>query len=88
MRFSTSFLAALAFVLPAVFAAPTSFVHDVQTYNGPKKTGSYIVKLKDGVDKAAHLDWLARRASDSEVTHDWNSEFLNAFAGEWINLLQ
>lgn len=82
MRFSTTFLAALASVLPAVFAAPTTPVHDIQTYNGPKKGGSYIITLKDGADKAAHLDWLAKHPSVSEVTHNWDSAFYNGFAGE------
>lgn len=68
MRFSTAFLATLASVLPAVFAAPMTSVHDIQTYNGPKKSGSYIMTLKEGADNAAHLDWLAKHPSVSEVT--------------------
>lgn len=82
MRFSITFFTALASVLPAVFAAPATLVHDIQTFKGPKKSGSFIIKLKDDVDKTSHLEWLANHPSASTVTHgEWNSSFFNGFAG-------
>lgn len=54
---------------------------EIQTYSGAKKERSYIVTLKVGVVKDAHLDWLARDLPDCEVTHNYRSTFLNAYAG-------
>ncbi|KAH8111587.1 serine protease [Phellopilus nigrolimitatus] len=56
----------------------------VQTYSGPKNEGSFIVKLKAGVDKVAHLRWLNTRPSGVEITHgSWNSTFFHGFAGKF-----
>ncbi|KAG9084598.1 subtilisin-like serine protease [Ceratobasidium sp. UAMH 11750] len=46
-------IAALCALAP-VFAVPTSV--PITKYAGPVKASSYIVKLKDGVSKDAHLD--------------------------------
>ncbi|OBZ72814.1 Aqualysin-1 [Grifola frondosa] len=51
---------------------------------GDKKDSSYIIRLKSGVDKSVHLTWLRERLSrNSEITHDYHSGFLNAFAGKF-----
>ncbi|KAH8105570.1 serine protease [Phellopilus nigrolimitatus] len=56
----------------------------VQTYSGPKNEGSFIVKLKAGVDKDATLRWLNTRRSGVEITHgSWNSTFFHGFAGKF-----
>ncbi|KAJ1307126.1 hypothetical protein OPQ81_001244 [Rhizoctonia solani] len=48
--------AVLAAILPA-FAAPTTNV-PISKFAGPVKTNSYIIKLKDGVSKDAHVNKL------------------------------
>ena len=53
----------------------------IQTYLGLKKERSYIVTLHDDIEKDSHLDWLARELPDCEVTHNYSSNFLNAYAG-------
>ncbi|KAI0357074.1 subtilisin-like protein [Trametes cingulata] len=51
---------------------------------GKRHEGSYIVRLKDGVDKAGHLKWLKERLSTtSRITHDYPVEFSNSFAGKF-----
>ncbi|KAI0776909.1 hypothetical protein BD413DRAFT_490999 [Trametes elegans] len=55
---------------------------EVQRVDGLKKEGSYIVRLKDGVDKAQHLRWLSTRlGAASTITHDYPAAFANAYAG-------
>ncbi|OBZ72820.1 Proteinase R [Grifola frondosa] len=66
---------------------------EIERTAGDKKDSSYIVRLKPGVDKSLHLTWLRERLSrNSEITHDYTSGFLNAFAGkfdeETLNLLR
>ena len=83
MYFSAAFLTGLTFAFHAAFAAPTtSPVIDVTTFKG-EKTGRLIVKLKDAVDKDAHLNWLASNNHSYSLSHNWNSTFFNAFAGEF-----
>ena len=86
MRFSATFIAALAFIIPGVVAAPTTPLHNVRTFNGPKNTGTFIVKLKDNVSKSTHFSKMAGSFNISEVTHTWDSSLLNGFAGTWITL--
>ncbi|OBZ73261.1 Proteinase R [Grifola frondosa] len=66
---------------------------EIERTTGDKKDSSYIVRLKPGVDKSLHLTWLRERLSrNSEITHDYASGFLNAFAGkfdeETLNMLR
>lgn len=69
------FLALLALVLPAM-AAPHGLI-SIQKYNGQTLPGSYIVKLKPGVDKDAVVKQFG-----SSITHgEWS--VLNAFAGKF-----
>ncbi|OBZ71070.1 hypothetical protein A0H81_08992 [Grifola frondosa] len=57
---------------------------EIERTAGNKKDSSYIVRLKPGVDKSVHLTWLRERLGrNSEITHDYNAGFLNAFAGKF-----
>ncbi|EJF66736.1 serine protease [Dichomitus squalens LYAD-421 SS1] len=66
----------------AASAAPTQ-LKTIEKYAGEVKPSSYIVKLKDGVSKDAHLAWLAENhGASATVTHpEWQEGFLNGFAG-------
>ncbi|CDO71600.1 hypothetical protein BN946_scf184911.g70 [Trametes cinnabarina] len=83
MKIFASIAAALALLAAPIFAAPTASLHTVEKYAGDKKPQSYIVKLKDGVDKSVHLDWLtAHHGHGATVTHpEWESNVLHGFAG-------
>lgn len=82
MQFTAVFLSGLALLLQTTYAAPSSpSTLDVTTFKG-QTTGRLIVKLKDDVDKDAHLNWLASRNHSYELSHNWNSTFFNAFAGK------
>jgi len=62
-------LATLALFVYAAIAVPTA--------TAPKR---YIVTLKDGVSRAAHLSSItARFSAASKVTHQW--DIINGFAG-------
>jgi hypothetical protein len=75
-------LCLLASVIPSLAAVPTSSVV-VQKYDGDVNEGVYIVKVRDGAQKATVLSGIASLlGGDNKVTHDWDPEFLNAFAGE------
>nr|BAC57455.1 serine proteinase [Grifola frondosa]BAC57966.1 serine proteinase [Grifola frondosa] len=64
-------------------ASPDNLL-EIERTAGDKKDSSYIVRLKPGVDKSVHLTWLRERLSrNSEITHDYTSGFLNAFAGKF-----
>ena len=81
-------LAAVATALAlfsAASAAPTVQLKTVDKYAGSIKPSSYIIKLKDGVSKDAHLAWLAETVGASAtVTHaEWAAEVVNGFAGEF-----
>ncbi|TBU26394.1 hypothetical protein BD311DRAFT_762557 [Dichomitus squalens] len=53
---------------------------DIARAAGEKKDSSYIVALKDGVDKEAHLKWLRERLSEqSRIENDYS--FLNSYSG-------
>ncbi|OSD03397.1 serine protease [Trametes coccinea BRFM310] len=83
MQLFATVAAALALLAAPVFAAPTAALHTIERYAGETKPQSYIVKLKDGVEKSAHLDWLAAHHGDgATVTHpEWESDVLHGFAG-------
>lgn len=54
---------------------------EIQTCLGPTRERSYIVTLKDDISKDTHLNWLSHHLPDCEVTHNYHSGFLNAYAG-------
>ena len=74
MRFFIAAVASIAFLAAPVLGAPTP-LRQVEKFNGAT-TGKYIVKFKDGVSKEPMVSQLG-----SAVTHDWDSTFLNGFAG-------
>lgn len=80
MRFS---LATLALLVSASLAAPTS-LKTVEKATGPKKEGSYIVTLGDGVSKGKHIDALRKLlGAEESITHDdWDSKVLNGFSAQ------
>lgn len=81
MRFFS--LAALALVAAPVLASPVQ-LKTVQAAAGPKKAGSYIVTLSDGVSKSKHIQALLKHlATEDQVTHaDWDSGVINGFAAK------
>ncbi|KAL0951221.1 hypothetical protein HGRIS_007942 [Hohenbuehelia grisea] len=76
MRFFSTVFASLA-VLATVLASPTP-LKTVERYQGSVNTGSFIVTLKDGVDKSTVLKGLGLNA-----THEWDNSFLHGFAGKF-----
>ncbi|KAH7094146.1 peptidase 1 [Auriculariales sp. MPI-PUGE-AT-0066] len=77
MQFTFTSLVTLALAL-AASAAPGKLL-TVQKYGGQKVPGSYIVRLKEGVNKDALLD--SDPALRESVTHaDWT--IINGFAGQ------
>ncbi|THH19727.1 hypothetical protein EW146_g1486 [Bondarzewia mesenterica] len=82
MRFSTLFFS-LALLAAPVFGASTNLLK-IEKFGGAETTGRYIVKLKDTASKTTHLDWFRQLAgSNATVTHDWNADFLNGYAGNF-----
>ena len=56
----------------------------IQKYDGRVKEHSYIVKLKDGSDKQAHVAHFAapRVGGLCDITHhDWSSDLFHGYAG-------
>ncbi|KAI0639444.1 serine protease [Trametes polyzona] len=83
MQLFATVAAAIALLAAPVFGAPTTSLRTVEKFAGEVKPQSYIVKLKDGVAKEAHLEWLAaHHGNSSTVTHpEWEGSVLNGFAG-------
>jgi cerevisin len=83
MRF---FAVALALASTAL-AVPTG-LKAIQKFNGEVKPNSFIITLKPGTSKSAHLSAFRSnfgKASTSEITHsEWDEGFFNGFAGETI----
>lgn len=74
-------LGLLVSVTPSFAAVPIPQVQ-MYKYDGPVNKGSYIVKVRDGVDKTGVLSLIGSLTGETpKVTHDWNSDFYNAFAG-------
>lgn len=66
----------VAALVAPIIASPKP-LRDVERFAG-KTSGKYIVKLKDGVSKAA---FIGKLKGSSKVTHgDW--KIINAFAGK------
>ncbi|KAM5536221.1 hypothetical protein V8D89_010120 [Ganoderma adspersum] len=82
MQLLAAVAAALA-LFSAVSAGPTVQLKTVEKYAGSIRPSSYIVRLKDGVSKDAHLAWLAETVGVSAtVTHpEWAADVVNGFAG-------
>lgn len=75
------FLGVLASVTTSLAAVPIPQVQ-MYKYDGPVNQGSYIVKVRDGVDKAGVMTLIGSLTGGSaKVTHNWNAGFYNAFAG-------
>ena len=74
-------LGLFASAAPSLAAAAASSV-EVHRYDGPVNRGSYIVKVRDGASKSGVLDRIGTLLrGNTKVTHDWDSEFFNGFAG-------
>lgn len=57
---------------------------EIERCAGEKNDSSYIVRLKTEVDKSTHLAWLRQRLGrSSQITHEYDSGFLNAYAGKF-----
>ncbi|KAG8728650.1 subtilisin-like serine protease [Ceratobasidium sp. 428] len=66
-------LAALSVLIPA-FAAPTSV--PISKHAGPVKANSYLIKLKDGVSKDAHLNSIiAKFVAGSSLEYKYGDAF-------------
>ncbi|KAG8721034.1 subtilisin-like serine protease [Ceratobasidium sp. 395] len=66
-------LAALSVLIPA-FAAPTSV--PISKHAGPVKANSYLIKLKDGVSKDAHLiSIIAKFVAGSSLEYKYGDAF-------------
>jgi len=79
-------LGLLASVAPSLAAVAASSV-EVHRYDGEVNRGSYIVKVRDGARKSDVLHRIGSfLVEDSKVTHDWNSQFFNGFAGSSFRL--
>ena len=83
MQLFTVFSAVLALLSAPVLGAPPVQLKVVEKYAGATKPNSYIVTLKKGVAKEAHVGWLQSfHGSSSNITHsDWDSDFFHGFAG-------
>ncbi|EMD30989.1 hypothetical protein CERSUDRAFT_120200 [Gelatoporia subvermispora B] len=54
---------------------------EIKRASGDKKESSYIVRLKENVDKRTHLGWIRQRLSrNSSITYEY-SDALRAYAG-------
>ncbi|KAI0686606.1 serine protease [Earliella scabrosa] len=83
MKFLVLIAAALASVTPSIAAPSKDLVVPILQYVGDVIPNSYIVKLKDGASKDAHLSWLASTlGSVVNITHnDWSPSVLNGYSG-------
>jgi len=74
-------LAFLASVTTSLAAAAASSA-EVHRYDGEVNKGSYIVKVRDGAQKSGVINRIASFVGgNTKVTHDWDSQFFNGFAG-------
>ena len=81
MRSLSLVLGLLASVTPSLAAVAASSA-EVHKYDGDVNPGSYIVKVRDGAQKSAVMNRIMGFLGGStKVTHDWDSQFFNGFAG-------
>jgi len=76
MRFFSAAFASLA-ILATVLGSPTA-LKTIERFEGTINPDSFIVTLKEGVDKAAFVKSLGLN-----TTHDWDSSLLHGFAGKF-----
>ena len=70
-------LAQLALFTLPILASPVA--HGVtSTFEGRSTSGRHIIKLKDGVDRAAHVKFLSL-TEGSSILYEYN--IINGFAG-------
>ena len=79
---------ALSSTFTVLLAAPalgstSAVLKEIDRYAGEVIQQSYIVKLKDGVSKAGHLEWLTSISDPTcNITHgEWEPSVLNGFGG-------
>jgi cerevisin len=72
------FISLAVFAASAV-AAPTQLLN-INKYDG-EKTGRFIVQFKEGASFASHLSNFRSASSPVNITHQWESDFFNGFAG-------
>ena len=81
MRRLSLALGLLASVAPSLAAVAASSVV-VHKYDGDVNKGSYIVKVRDGAQKSGVMSRITSLlGGNTKVTHDWDSQFFNGFAG-------
>ena len=72
-------LVALALLIAPVFGAPATRVQ-IERVSGAKLENSYIVKLKEGVNKKITLAWLQSHLGvNSTVTYDYEASVNNYY---------
>ena len=63
-------------------AAAAASSAEVHKYDGEVNKGSYIIKVRDGAQKSSVMNRIASfLGGNTKVTHDWDSQFFNGFAG-------
>lgn len=73
------FFGLLASIIPSL-AAPTPFA-PLYKCDGPVAKGRYIVKVRIGIEVSLVLGVLGNLPGANTVSHQWDSDFYNAFAG-------
>ena len=74
------FFGLLASITPSLAAAVQSVNVPMYKYDGDVNQGTYIVKVRNGVDKTGIVS-AVEGVMGTTVSHNWNAQFLNAFAG-------
>ncbi|KAI0735129.1 serine protease [Earliella scabrosa] len=76
-------LVTLTLFAVSVVDALTVQLKPIVKFAGPTHPDSYIVTLKEGASKDAHLEWLTSvHGKSSNITHgEWQSDILHGFAG-------
>lgn len=69
---ATSVTSSLAAAVPPVNVP-------MHKYNGNVNQGTYFVRVRDGADKTGIVS-LVEGVMGTAVAHNWNAEFINAFA--------
>ena len=79
-------LVTLTLFAVSVVDALTVQLKPIVKFAGPTHPDSYIVTLKEGASKDAHLEWLTSVHGKSiNITHgEWQSDILHGFAGMYL----
>jgi cerevisin len=75
------FIAVALALACAAFAVPIG-LNPVHRFNGRAVPGSYIVTLKPGVSREAHLASLASLADMKVISDSWEEDFFHGYSGE------